>query len=303
MKINKLYILAFLSLVLVFSCNQNDLEDKFDENELSGWVDFDPSANSATVNASEATTQLAVPFRVNVPAYPNGLNVSYRLEAVSGDFTPFVTNTSGTEFVDPYAFDANDRIGRFNIGFINLDVIRSAVITFDVIITNVDVSSVGVGVDDSSVLSYRVTIPCTNPDVLPNDFFVGEYTLADVTGTIGPSNGTSNFEAGTVTLAVDVFNPNLRNFTSGGLPAFTGGTQFAFSLLFSDNDTVTLAGFTGLNIACGAGAPEYGFDSAAAADSASWDICNDQEIVITYTEDPLGSCGGPFLSSFVLTKI
>ena len=41
----------------------------------------------------------------------------------------------------------------------------------------------------------------------------------------------------------------------------------------------------------------------AGANNSSYDLSSDLNFTIFYTEDPLGSCGGPFLSSFSLTKL
>lgn len=185
----------------------------------------------------------------------------------------------------------------------NMELGRGFVTSFDVTLTAVDASSVSVGVTGStSTTTHRVTIPCSNPDVLPATYFVGDYAIADVVAQIGPGNGTENFGAGTVTLTVDPFNPNVRLFESTILPAFTGGAAFAVSIEFSEDDYVTLGGFVGAGISCN-GVDEYGFTSAAAADSVPWDICNDINVTIQYAEDPNSACGGPYASSFSLIKL
>ncbi|MEY8847791.1 hypothetical protein AB9K26_03195 [Psychroserpens sp. XS_ASV72] len=290
---NIIKIIPILLLVFVVGCDQSD--SRFRDDPTSGWVEFFTAATTTGQTASSVT----IPVEINVPVYENGLNITYTITAVEGDFTQFVSSSGGTLFVDPTVIN---RSASITIPLMNMDLGRNFVTSFDVTITDVNVNTVGIGVDDSSVTAHRVTIPCSNPDVLPADYFVGDYMIADVAATIGPGNGTSNMAPGTVTLTVDPNNPNVRLFSSPMVPAFTGGTPFSASLSFSEDDYVTLGGYIGLGISCN-GADEYGFTGAAAADSGPWDVCNDQTITIQYTEDPNGSCGGPFPSSFSLTRL
>ncbi|WP_353779116.1 hypothetical protein [Winogradskyella sp. 3972H.M.0a.05] len=301
----KFLICSLLVLVLFNGCDADGLNDgRFNENPQTGWVDFNASTDETTISGGQAT--LDVPVQINVPSYPNGFNISYQLEGVAGDFTPFVTATTGSVFADPNAPNATDRIANIVITFQNLDQERLIVNSFDVVLTATDDSNVRVGVDANSTSSstrYRVNIPCSNPDVLPADFFVGDYAIADVNANLGPANGTENFGAGTVTLTVDPTNPNRRLFSAAVLPAFTGGAPVPVSLEFSPDDYVTLGGYVGTGIGCGGGI-EFGYDAALPADSTPWDICNDNSITIIYTEDAISSCGGPFAgSSFSLTKL
>jgi hypothetical protein len=284
-----LFVTNLCLLSLLIGCTESD--SRFGDQPETGWVEFD--GNGTTVNPEFST--LAVPIEINVPIFQNGIEIGYELEAVTGDYTQFVTNPGSTVFESP---EDSDKVAFIELGLNNLTGLTQQVV-FDVVITSTSIEDVSIGIDENSPTSYRVTIPCTNPEFLPDDYFVGEYTITDVEATIGPGNGTSNFEAGTVTLSADPFNPNVRLFDSPAVPAFTGGTPFSFSLLFSTDNTVTLQNFVGLGISCD-GATEYGFGPANSA--VSWDICNDNSITITYEEDPGGSCGGPFVSSFSLVK-
>lgn len=271
-------------------------DSRFANDPSTGWIEFNSSATTTGQTADLVSVRLAI----NVPVYRNGLTVSYSLEAGEGDFTQYVTSTTGSVFIDP---EQDFRLAFVEIPLVNMEAGRNFVTTFDIVITSVEGGgAVTVGVDENSITRHTVTIPCSNPDILPSDFFVGDYAIADVTATIGPGNGTENIGAGVVTLSVDPGNPNRRLFQATVLPAFLGATLFDFSLEFDvDSDVVTLGGFTGSGISCSG--PEYGFTGAATADSGAWDVCNDQAITINYTEDPLVGCGGPYAAQFSLTKL
>lgn len=281
---------SLLFLTLFYSCD--DGVNSFSDDPATGWVEF-VGAQTTTGQTSPSVT---IPLNINVPVYSNGLNISYNIVAVEGDFTNFVASSTGTAFADP---TAETRTADIEITLMNMEEGRDFVTSFDVVLTAVDAAGVTVGVG-SSITSHRVTIPCSNPEVLPDTYFVGDYTIADVVATIGPGNGTENFAAGTVTLAVDPTNPNRRFFMSGALPAFNGEIETVFMEFSTDN--VVYLGDVDPTLSCGGGVP-YTFGAADIADATPWDICNDNSIVVVYTEDPFGSCGGPFTSSFSLTKL
>lgn len=286
------YSTIIITLVMA-SCTTDDGSSRFQHNPEQGWVEF----QSAATTTGQAVNNVQVPVSIEVPIYKNGFTISYSFESVEGDYTQFVNTTSGTVFVDPQ--DAT-RSPRISIDLVNMDVGRDFVTRFDVILTATDNSGIDVGVDNTSILRHTITIPCSNPAVLPNDYFVGDYVLADVAATIGPNNGSENFAGATVTLTVDPTNPNRRIFTAGVVPAFNPNAEQVIIEFTTDNIAI-LAADVDPGLACGAGAPPYIYSTNA--DGVAWDICSDDAITIPYVEDPNTSCGGPYASSFSLTKV
>lgn len=287
--------ILFLTLTLAFftGCDQGD--GRFGDNDSStGWVEF----RSAATTTDQAPVSVQIPLSINVPVYREGLNISYTLTAVEGDYTQFINATGGVAFADPSDVTRSVVI---DLPIQNGDLGRDFITIFDVTLTSVDADGVRIGVDNNSIITHRVTLPCSNPAVVSDTYFVGDYSIVDTMATIGPGNGTENFEAGTVTLEVDPMNPNRRNFSVGILPAFTGGADFDVFIEFTTDNVVQL-GEVGSGLSCN-GADEYSYGPAAIADSAVWDICNDQTITVTYTEDINSSCTGPFPASFTLTKL
>lgn len=280
-----------LGLIILQGCDTGS-DSRFNNDPTSGWVEF----VAATTTTGQTSSSVSIPLSINVPIYENGLNVSYTIAAGEGDFTQFVASSSGTAFIDPVI---ETRVVSIEIPLMNMDAGRDFITSFDVTITSVD-NGVRVGVDESSITTHTVTIPCSNPEMVGADFFVGDYSIVDVEATIGPGNGTENFAAGTVTLAVDPTNANRRVFSVGALPAFNGEIETVTIEFTTDN--VVILGDVDPSLSCGGGIP-YTFTGASVADSSPWDICNDSAITVVYTEDPFGSCGGPYVSSFTLTAL
>ncbi|MFN2260829.1 MAG: hypothetical protein ABR595_02035 [Psychroflexus sp.] len=140
-------------------------------------------------------------------------------------------------------------------------------------------------------VSMRLVCP------IPEDFLVGEYFIEDVSGAIGPSNGTENFASGLITIESGPGSTQ-RNFDVGILPAFAGDRNVVLDLacgLFKLGDVDP-------NLTCDE-ENTYLFVAASNEVATTYDIeGSDEQFTITYTEDPQGSCGGPFQSSFRITK-
>jgi hypothetical protein len=283
----KIFSLSFM--VILFGCDNND--GRFGDNPNLGWVEFS-SAASTTV---QAPVSISIPLSINVPVYQDGLNISYTITAVQGDYTQFINSSGGVAFADPSDVTRSVSI---ELPVVNGDLGRDFITIFDVTLTAVDVDGVNIGVDNESILTHRVTLPCINPLIVNDTFFVGDYLIEDVVATIGPGNGTENFGTGTVTLVVDPLDPNIRTFSANVLPAFVP-TPTDAAIAFRE-DGATLSGIVNPGIGCTAFPYVY---TGAGADKTPWDICNDQSIIINYTEDVAQSCGGPYEASFRLTKL
>ena len=73
----------------------------------------------------------------------------------------------------------------------------------------------------SALICSHVLLGQTNPEVncdVPSTYFVGEYEIEDNVATVGPTNGSSNFESGTYVVTA---NGTLRSFQIGLLPGIT----------------------------------------------------------------------------------
>jgi len=130
----------------------------------------------------------------------------------------------------------------------------------------------------------------------PETFLVGEYQIADVTAVVGPGNGTSNFEPGLVNITG--FG-NTRTFQNGILPAFNVEIE---TINLRLNCSVIQIEDVNPSLQCN-GVDAYLFTTTDEAGSTPYSLIDgDASFIINYIEDPLGSCGGPFISSFSLTK-
>lgn len=133
---------------------------------------------------------------------------------------------------------------------------------------------------------------------IPDDFLVGEYMIEDVAGTVGPGNGTENFASGQITIETGPASTQ-RNFNVGVLPAFAGEFNVVLDLscgLFVLEDV-------NVGLTCDQ-ENSYIFTATTSDNASTYDLGgSDEEFIINYIEDPEGSCGGPFQSSFRLTKV
>lgn len=307
-------IIKLSSLILVFAfffgCdNGNDLG--FRPTENVGWIQF-PGTNPTVIEVNtETQPSFNVGVDIQVPIVAQDLAISYTLVPVSGLNPNDIFSNNGT-IVSPagessYAGpDNNTGIEYTYLANIEFDTSEIPFLTelmiFDVVLTATNDENITVGLEGADKpIVQRVSILCANPDSIPVDYFVGDYVIADNVATVGPANGTENFAGGTVTLSIDPLNANTRLFSVGVLPAFNGEIE-SVSITFTENDDISLSDVNP-SIACGATAPPYIYVDGGTSNSL-WSICNDDDfLIVNYTEDPNGSCGGPYNSSFTLTRL
>lgn len=134
----------------------------------------------------------------------------------------------------------------------------------------------------------------TNCDI-PNSYLVGEYHIEDNVANVGPANSTSNFQSGTYQVTA---NGNIRTFQISLLPGFTPN-DFTVELTL-DCGIIQMTDIN-TNISC-TGDPLI-FGTTDNTNATTYDLSDDNTFIINYTEDPLGTCGGPYLSSFTMTKV
>lgn len=159
------------------------------------------------------------------------------------------------------------------------------------------VSITGTGILSKENHTVSVFQVCDVPDT----FLVGQYKIEDVLATTGPGNGTSNFETSVVDISVGEV-PTDRVFDVTVFPGFGVPTRTVTISLICNNFVLQPVNTL---LACD-GVTDLIYTAAtdAGAPNATYDLQNIQnEYIITYSEDTDGSCGGPFVSSFKLTKI
>ncbi len=234
---NTIKILVALLLVVNFGCNDSD--GRFFETETSGWVEFAPPTAARTVTPS--TTKLGLTVNVNVPVYPNGLNIGYSLQAVQGDYTQYVS-TGNNLYVEP----ANKRypMPTIDLMFSNLDNNFSGnAVIFDVVLNSVDQDGVTVGVDANSIVKYRITIPCS---IAVGTSYNASVTVADI-GITDENNEDYDYVATLAQLtpnswSIDsAWGPSfVANLT--GNPTYIGQLVYPATLTLNANGTVTVLG-------------------------------------------------------------
>ncbi|MBW2962225.1 hypothetical protein [Mesonia aestuariivivens] len=137
---------------------------------------------------------------------------------------------------------------------------------------------------------------------IPQDFLVGQYAIEDISAAIGPANGTTNFGPATVNITIGETSTS-RVFTTDLYPGIVGSKTIEISLICSElvfaKDIDSGIGCSDPNNLILAKATAGGYINT----TYSLEEEGDDSIIINYTEDIEGSCGGPMLSSFSLTKI
>ena len=157
------------------------------------------------------------------------------------------------------------------------------------------------GIDEASATGFTVAeISVYQVCPIPEDFMIGEYLIEDGSATIGPNNGFANFGPTTVNITEGSTSTS-RIFTTDTYVGIGATNEIEISLVcntlvLSSVDTAVYC-TEGTNIL---------FTSAASGGftNSTYDLnTGDDVITVNYTEDLNGSCSGPFLSSFILTKI
>ncbi|SHI41737.1 hypothetical protein SAMN04488096_101518 [Mesonia phycicola] len=137
---------------------------------------------------------------------------------------------------------------------------------------------------------------------VPSDFLIGEYSISDNSATIGPNNDFTNFGPATVTISQGTTNTS-RVFSTDVFPGIGTSNEIVLSLVCN---SIVFSSEVDTNVYCTEGTNII-FSNATSGGfiNSTYDIENngDDTIEVNYTEDLNGSCGGPFSSSFILTKI
>ncbi|WP_162984994.1 hypothetical protein [Mesonia aquimarina] len=156
--------------------------------------------------------------------------------------------------------------------------------------------------EDASTTFTTAVISVYQVCPIPSDYLVGEYMIQDAQATIGPGNGSENFANSVVNIQPGETGTT-RTFTVTVLPGIVGASvDVNLSLICGE----FVLQEVDPGIFCGENPdPPYLYAGASVGGfiNSTYDLNSDDQFTVIYTEDPEGSCGGPFQSSFTLTKI
>lgn len=244
-------------------------------------------------------TQETIAVDVKV-SYPSNVDRSFMVEV----------DPSSTAYETTYTIDqaslfipANSLKGTINISGLYDPMIMPSIGTENLVLNLLDGDDLQVTNPNTAATKQQINITinrnCINPATIPSTYFVGDYAIADLDAVVGPANNLENFETSTITLSVNGTNANQRDFNVNLLSGVFGGPT-PMSIEFAASGVIL--GSYDFGFGCG-GPGSYQYTSAG-ADNGAWVICDgDNNLTVYYTEDPTGACGGPYLSSFTLTKI
>jgi hypothetical protein len=272
-------LLPILLLVFTFSCEQDDDGARFANEPTSGWVEFATASSSTTVSPFAET--LSLPVSLRVPVYEDGINITYALQAVEGDYSTIVSTGNTLTFLpEAHGIDGNPSVKSIELVFENLDTVTDPIV-FDVVLTATDVNGVSIGVDENSIVSYRVSTPC--PVNTSASYNVDVAAL----GGAAPSHTVELTPTGV---------PNQFSVTSTWGPNFVGWAtgndglngQYLYSATISINDDLTVSVISTDS--------QAGGDGSADTDGyGTYDSCNDV-FLITMTQ-------GVFTTAFTVDLV
>ncbi|WP_418637867.1 hypothetical protein [Winogradskyella sp.] len=254
-------LLPILLLVFAFSCGDDDFSENFTTDDpTTGWVEFATPNAGTTISA--ATETLSLPVSLRVPVYKDGLNVSYTIQAVEGDYTSILTTDDTLTFTpDPSGANGNTRVKSIDLHFENVADLTDLVV-FDVVLTAVDVNGVSIGVDDESITSYRVSTPC--PIIIADSYNVDVSAL----GGAAPSHTVDFTLVGPNQYSLaSTWGPNFVGWATGD-DSFNGQYPYPGFIIVNDDLTVDLISDDPLS-------PDGG--------TGTYDSCNDV-FIITLTQ-------------------
>lgn len=278
--------LLFIAALLVFvSCDSKDDDTSYLDDRQT--ISYFAPVNAGTLLVEEGATRF-YDVKVGVSdVLPYSRTYSITIDpssaAVEGVDFSLVTST--------FEIPANSVVGSFRLesGDYASSTLSGKTVKFNL-----------VEVEDTKILENRsvFTLTVIRYCPIPADYMVGEYQIEDVLATVGPGNGTSNYASGVVTISSVDDDPTARTFSTPVLPAFNAEIETVNLYLSCGN-----FGMDDVNpgLFCTEGV-SYIF-TADPENVPTYDLADDSSFTITYIEDPNGSCGGPFASSYRLTKL
>jgi len=240
--------------------------------------------------ASDLTVEVDTSDSVDIEIGASTISSEDRIVTISVDEENTTVASEIYSFPSTVTIPANEYFGTLTVTAVD-NGLTTETQTLTLKIDGIEGGAGGV----PSPLTHEVSIVEVCP--VPSDYMVGMYQIADITATVGPANGTENFASGTVELTAATATS--REFEVAILPAFRGPVTVTVNLVCNTLILAEVGPDPG--ISCN-GADLYVFGTAGANDSA-YDVASDQNFTIFYTEDVNGACGGPYLSSFSLTKL
>ncbi len=278
-------LLFIAALSVVVSCDSADDDFSYLDDRQS--VAYFAPGNSATLLVEDGATRFA-----DVQVAVSEAKSFERTYTIAVD--PSSEAVQGVDYMLPsttFSIPANSVVGTFQVtsGDFAASTLTGKTARFSIS-----------EIEGSDILQTRNTFTLTVIRFcpIPDTYMVGDYAIADVAATIGPGNGTENFAAGTVTLTTTA-DPTERVFMSPTLPAFN--TELETVVLSLSCGALKFSGVD-MTLSCNGGASAYVFGEDTEAGN-TYDLANDNNFTIVYIEDPNGSCGGPYSSSFSLTKL
>ncbi|QXP59884.1 hypothetical protein [Olleya sp. HaHaR_3_96] len=278
------HILSIFTICLfIVGCDSDD-NKLTGGNSDSGWVEFDSSGSTALDDA-EVALPYSLPYGTNV----NGLEISYKVELVNGDFPSENLGTFTT------TLDEGQTTG--NIMF---QLVSNETAGYELLFTLLTSSNpeypIGLS-DGSQQITHTLTVNCTTKLKVPTAAFTGDYAIT--TSPLSPF-GETIFNDQTVTLTGTGSERQFSVVYLADLGVGQPAMDFVFS--FQTCQTILVNESQVTNLACSDIEALLGPDTSSAGSYLEND---DSSLTISATEFYAPACGvdAPVPFTITLTKL
>ncbi len=277
------FCLMFALLGIVASCSDNDT------------VIFDSSEGGIGLLGFQRSIY---DFPVEIDTTGETLSLILEVSNLSNVDRVYTINVLESSTADPDNYSIPSTITIPANSYSGEIVIVGNDVTLETSAETLDLELVDVSEDQLSLIRSSITVNLFQVCPIPPDYLVGTYTLGNLSGVVGPGNGTTNFEETMVTVSIGE-SQNQRVFRSALLPGFRPGkVDVVINLICGEIILANTGPSTPLGCAAGT-AIRYG----SATNNSPYDLSSDDFFFINYNEDVDGSCGGPFVDqTFFLEK-
>jgi hypothetical protein len=269
---------AFFALISILACEQ-------EEENINNI--YDPTSGQSLTSFSSSSSDLAVVIdgvgTVDVMFEVSSVSTSDRTISVSINEESTANPENYTLASNTVVIPANQHMGVLTIDGVDMSVETAPeTIILDIADTSYDT------VYNRS--SHTVNIFQVCP--IPADYFVGTYLLEQVSAYVdGPTLSDG------ATVEVVASGDTSRSFSTETYPDYCGGSFLDFRVNLVCNEFVV----PNQDTICRCNEVSDWFGPAVLNDS--YDLSDDSELFITFTDDQQSDCGAPAQTRYKLTKI
>lgn len=268
----KKILLIFVAVIAFISCDEN--ENKIFDNENGGTL--------AVFNTASSSLQVVVDDMgtVDITIGVTTVSTSDRVVSVTVDDEASTANPENYSFNNTVTIPAGEYNGTITVTGVD----NSVEIAAETIVLKLSSVDGGIVSSESHTISMFQICP------VPEGVFSGMYLIEQVSAEIdGPTLSDGSI------VEVSIIDELTRKFNTQNYPLYCSAeTTFQFKLVCNEIFVPTQNSIC----ACGSGT---GWFSAATTPN-SYDVNDDTEFFMTFTDDTQSNCGSPAQTTYKFTK-